>query len=139
MAQLVGQICSRCDERISNELESAFCEECRNPIHNRCRVPGANAAAPACPQCGDDLEAAARRAEEFERLWREQAERRPPPPPLDPLRYLRLYNQARLLILLALVPVVGLLNVLLGEYWPGVPLLVGSALLVFIATRARRH
>ncbi len=49
MPQLVGQQCANCGERISNELESAFCEQCGNPVHNRCRAPGDTANPYTCP------------------------------------------------------------------------------------------
>ncbi len=48
MAQLVGQTCVRCGERISNELDAQFCGACGSPVHNRCAQPGGDG----CPMCG---------------------------------------------------------------------------------------
>ena len=36
MAQLVGQKCVHCEGRISDELESRFCEKCGSAVHDRC-------------------------------------------------------------------------------------------------------
>lgn len=49
MAQLTGQTCINCGERISSDLDSCFCPVCSNPIHNRCIKPTDGAG---CPKCG---------------------------------------------------------------------------------------
>ena len=48
MAQLVGQNCVHCEERIANELDAHFCEKCGSPVHNRCLRPGGDSGCPAC-------------------------------------------------------------------------------------------
>jgi hypothetical protein len=83
MAQLVGLPCSMCGERIGNTFESAFCEKCGNPVHNRCREPMRLGSWEACAVCGAHLATARRAAAERERQRREEEARRPPPPPLE--------------------------------------------------------
>ena len=52
MAQLVGQKCVHCEGRISDELESRFCEKCGSAVHDRCtRTPDFVG----CPGCGARL------------------------------------------------------------------------------------
>lgn len=48
MAQLVGQNCVRCGERIANELDARFCRTCNSPVHDRCAHPSGEAGCPAC-------------------------------------------------------------------------------------------
>jgi hypothetical protein len=48
-AQLVGQNCSICGERIPDEIDSEFCRGCKSPIHNRCINPSAGTG---CSICG---------------------------------------------------------------------------------------
>lgn len=56
MAQLVGQNCVRCHERISSILDGRFCPECRSPVHDRCRKRGD---ALGCTACGASVSSAA--------------------------------------------------------------------------------
>jgi hypothetical protein len=48
-AQLVGQACIHCGERIPSELGSRFCQDCGSPVHDRCARPGGGVG---CPTCG---------------------------------------------------------------------------------------
>jgi hypothetical protein len=48
-AQLVGQNCALCGERISNELDARYCPTCGSPVHDRCARTGASTG---CPECG---------------------------------------------------------------------------------------
>lgn len=52
MAQLVGKNCVFCNGRISDELNSRFCPDCKNPRHDKCARPPAEPTDTACPQCG---------------------------------------------------------------------------------------
>lgn len=49
VAQLVGQNCVHCGERISCELDGRFCRSCGSPIHDKCTRPGN---ATGCSTCG---------------------------------------------------------------------------------------
>lgn len=53
MAQLVGQNCVRCGERIGDELDSRFCQHCRCPVHTGCSRPSEEGS---CPVCGASAE-----------------------------------------------------------------------------------
>lgn len=48
--QLVGQICTICERRISSDLDGRFCKGCASPVHNRCVRPGSGTG---CPSCGN--------------------------------------------------------------------------------------
>jgi sulfite exporter TauE/SafE len=145
VAQLVGLPCSICGERIGAAFESAFCEKCGNPVHNRCRRP-ASSPAGHCPTCGADLAAAGRTAAEREREQREAEARLPPPPPLEAERMLHAYRVARGLlgwILGAVGAVVGGVVVLTldepGTTFVGIAAIVaGVAMGVLAVSLARR-
>jgi hypothetical protein len=48
-AQLVGQNCGICGERISCDLDGRFCGECSSPVHHSCARSGEGSG---CPMCG---------------------------------------------------------------------------------------
>jgi hypothetical protein len=48
MAQLVGQSCVRCGDRIPDEIDSRFCGACGSPIHDRCARTGGEGDCTAC-------------------------------------------------------------------------------------------
>jgi hypothetical protein len=52
MAQLVGQNCVRCGERIPSELEARICHACNSPVHDRCAL---NIGESGCPACGAEV------------------------------------------------------------------------------------
>ena len=47
-AQLVGQACARCGERISCDRDGRFCRGCGAPVHDQCARPSEGAGCPAC-------------------------------------------------------------------------------------------
>jgi rRNA maturation protein Nop10 len=49
MAQLVGFLCIRCKDRITNVLDSRFCPKCGSAVHDSYARPVAGSG---CPVCG---------------------------------------------------------------------------------------
>jgi hypothetical protein len=47
-AQLVGQACVHCGERISCDPDGQFCRGCGSPVHDACARPGGGSGCPAC-------------------------------------------------------------------------------------------
>lgn len=113
MAQLVGQSCSICGERIGNTFESAFCEKCRHPVHNHCRT--ANHTPETCSACGANLATAARRAEDREQERRNELARLPPPPPLDVERAAHIYRTARWFLGAGAAVMIGIMVIAMDE------------------------
>jgi hypothetical protein len=56
-AQLVGQNCVRCGQRIPHDLDSRFCRGCGSSVHDRCAVPVEGGG---CPVCGSATESVSR-------------------------------------------------------------------------------
>jgi len=81
MAQLVGQACVVCDERIRSIMDAEFCQDCGNPVHHRCfRTSRDSLPATLCSRCGGDRESdfalrvrADRKAEQDAKRAREEA------------------------------------------------------------------
>ena len=86
MAQLVGQDCTICQQRITCDLDGGFCRECGSAVHSECvTVALASSDLAGCRSCGSTRRAAAAaRAKEEEK--REACIRQLPPPPPSDLR-----------------------------------------------------
>ncbi|VTR93776.1 unnamed protein product [Gemmata massiliana] len=79
MAQLVGQMCVICRERIGNEIDSRFCSACGCPVHTACTsVAALQKTEGACRVCGAPATDVAPRRElaEQESEWQAGGKRR---------------------------------------------------------------
>lgn len=52
VAQLVGQHCVHCRERLGSEYGARFCQRCGCPVHDDCRRPDGGTENQDCPACG---------------------------------------------------------------------------------------
>jgi len=53
--QLVGQICGRCQKKISSIAEGDFCNACGQPVHFACSPSNQSITPGRCPQCGVEM------------------------------------------------------------------------------------
>ena len=87
MAQLVGQMCVVCRERIGSVLDSRFCPDCGCPVHAVCSTT-AQRSEGSCPACGAPAaEVAARRGTAEKEVSRQPAAGLPHSDGLVLLRY----------------------------------------------------
>jgi len=54
LPQLIGLQCVTCQKGINSIIDGAFCDQCGNPMHQRCVGATAEVPADKCPKCGGD-------------------------------------------------------------------------------------
>ena len=93
MPQLVGRICTICQERVPSELDGHFCQACGNPVHAACSHTSQEANT--CGTCGTNHRAADRAQAKEEEARQANIRQSPPPPPLDVETAYRAYKKIK--------------------------------------------